>query len=110
VITVAVKPNPETAKTSLRMAAIYCLAIWAVIWLLFLLMRVSSFDIRIIPGIGPVMLIALVVVLMAPVVAMGVAGASVLRQPRLPLNWLIFGCAVAALLCQVFLFTITRWL
>jgi hypothetical protein len=106
----ALSNNPEMAKTSLRMAAIYCLAIWAAIWLLFLLMRLSSFDIRIIPGIGPVMLIALVVVLMAPVVAMGVAGATVLRQPRLPLNWLIFGCAIAALLCQVLLFEMTRWL
>jgi hypothetical protein len=102
--------DPEMARTSLRMAAIYCLAIWAAIWLLFLLMRLSSFDIRIIPGIGPVMLIALVVVLIAPIVAMGVAGATVLRQPRVVLNWLTFGCAIAALLCQVFLFTITTWL
>ena len=98
-----------SART-LRTASIYCLAIWAAIWLLFLAIRLSPLDIRIIPGIGPVMLIALVVALMAPIVAMGIAGAAVVRQPRVPLNWLILGCAVAALLGQVILFAITRWL
>jgi len=98
------------AKTSLRTTSIYCLAIWAAIWLLFLLMRLSSFDIRVIPGIGPVMLIALVVALVAPIVATGIAGAALVRQPRIPLNWLTFGCAIAALLGQVLLFMISRWL
>ena len=98
------------AKTSLRTAAIYCLVIWAAIWLLFLLMRLSPLDFRIIPGIGPTMLTALVVALMAPIVAMGTAGAALVRQPRVPLNWLIFGCAIAAIVGQVILFTITRWL
>jgi len=98
------------AKTSLRAASIYCLAIWAAIWLLFLLMRLSSFDIRVIPGIGPVMLSAFVVALVAPIVAMGIAGAALVRQPRIPLNWLIFGCAIAALLGQALLFMISRWL
>ena len=98
------------AETSLRTAAIYCLAIWAAIWLLFLLMRLSPIDIRIIPGIGPVMLIALVVALVAPIVAMGIAGATLVRQPRALLNWLTFGCAIAAFLGQAILFTITRWL
>jgi hypothetical protein len=100
----------EMAKTSLRTTSIYCLAIWAAIWLLFLLMRLSSFDIRVIPGIGPVMLIALVVALVAPIVATGIAGAALVRQPRIPLNWLTFGCAIAALLGQVLLFMISRWL
>ena len=40
----------------LRVAAICCLAAWAAIWLLFLSMRFSSFDIRVIPGIGPLIL------------------------------------------------------
>ena len=98
------------AKVSLRTASIYCLAIWLAIWFLFLLMRLSPLDIRIIPGIGPVMLTALVVVLMAPIVAIAVAGVALVRQPRVPLNWLILGCAIAALLGQVILFTVTRWL
>ena len=98
------------AKTSLRTAAIYCLVIWAAIWLLFLLMRLSRLDFRTIPGIGPTMLTALVVALVAPIVAMGIAGAALVRQPRVPVNWLIFGCAIAALVGQVILFTITRWL
>jgi hypothetical protein len=42
--------------------------------------------------------------------ATGLAAAALFRQPRTPLNLLIFGCAVAALLGQVFLFLITRWL
>jgi hypothetical protein len=95
---------------SLRTAAIYCLAIWAAIWLLFLSIRLSSLDIRVIPGIGPIMLTALVVALVAPIVATGIAGTALVRQPRAPLNWLVLGCAIAALLGQAILFTVTRWL
>ena len=98
------------AKASFRAASIYLLAVWAAIWLLFLLMRLSSFDIRVIPGIGPIMLIALMVALVAPIVATGIAGAALVRRPRVPVNWLILGCAVAALLGQAILFTATRWL
>ena len=98
------------AKVSLRAASISCLAIWLAIWLLFLLMRLSPLDIRNIPGIGIIMLIALVVVLVAPIVATGLAGAALVRQPRAPLNLLTFGCAVAALVGQVLLFLISRWL
>ena len=100
----------EMAKTSLRTTSIYCLAIWAAIWLLFLLIRISPIDIRVIPGIGPLMLLALIVALVAPVVATGVAGAAIVRQPRVPLNWLTFGCAIAAFLGQVHLFMSSRWL
>jgi hypothetical protein len=94
----------------LRTAAIYCLAIWAAIWLLFLAIRLSPFDIRIIPGIGPVMLIALVVALVAPIVAIGLAGTALVRRSRTPLNWIVLGCAIAALLGVGILFTVTRWL
>ena len=59
----------KMAKTSLRAASIYCLALWAAIWLVFLVIRFSTFDIRVIPGIGPIMLIALVVAMAAPIVA-----------------------------------------
>jgi hypothetical protein len=98
------------AKAWLRTASIFCLAIWMAIWLLFLLMRLSPLDIRRIPGIGIVMLIALAVVLLAPVVATGLAGAALVRQPRAPQNLVVFGCAIAALLGQVLLFLISRWL
>jgi hypothetical protein len=97
-------------KTSFRTASIYCLAIWAATWLMFVLIRVSPLDIRIIPGIGPVMLIALVVALIAPIVATGIAGAAVVRQPRALANWLILGCAITVLVGQMILFTITSWL
>jgi membrane protein DedA with SNARE-associated domain len=100
----------EMAKIALRTASIYCLAPWAAIWLLFLLMRLSPLDIRIIPGIGPAMLIALIVALMAPIVATGIAGAALVRQPRVSLNWVLLGCAITALIGQWILFTITRWL
>jgi hypothetical protein len=56
------------------------------------------------------MLTALVVVLVAPIVATGLAGAALVRSPRAPLNVLTFGCAIAALLGQVHLFLISRWL
>jgi hypothetical protein len=98
------------AKVSSRTASIVCLAIWVAIWLLFLLMRLSPLDIRNIPGIGRVMLIALMVALVAPIVAAGLAGAALVREPRAPLNLLTFGCAIAALLGQVFLFLISSWL
>jgi hypothetical protein len=98
------------AKTSLRTASIYCLALWVAIWLMFLLMRLSPLDIRGIPGIGTVTLIALAVALVAPIVATGLAGAALVRQPREPLNLLAFGCAIAALFGQVMLFLISSWL
>jgi hypothetical protein len=98
------------AKTSLRTASISCLAIWVAIWLLFLLMRFSPLDIRVIPGIGMFMLIALAAAVMAPIVATGLAGAALVRQPRAPLNLLTFGCAITALLGEVFLFGISSWL
>jgi hypothetical protein len=73
-------------------------------------MRFSPFDIRGIPGLGMVMLIALLVALVAPIVATGLAGAALVRQPQGPLNLLTFGCAIAALLGQGFLFLMTRWM
>jgi len=97
-------------KASLRTASISCLAIWAAVWLLFLLMRVSPLDIRSIPGIGMVMLVALGIALSAPIVATGLAGAALVRQPRAPLNWLTLGFAIAAFFGQGLLFLITRWL
>jgi hypothetical protein len=97
-------------NTSLRVASTCCLAIWAALWLLFLLIRFSSFDIRIIPGIGPVMLIALVVALVAPVVATVIAGTALLREPRISLNWVIFACSIVAVVGQAMLFMITKWL
>lgn len=98
------------AKSSLRTASIYCLAIWAAIWLLFMLIRFSPLDIRFIPGIGPVMLIALVCALVAPIVATGLAGMALVLQPKVRPNWFTFGCAIAVLLGQVFLFSISNWM
>jgi hypothetical protein len=98
------------AKTSLRTASIYTLALWVAIWLLFLLMRFSPFDYRGLPGIGMVTLIALAVAFVAPIVATVLAGVALVRQPRAPLNLLTFGCAIAALVGQVLLFFISRWL
>jgi hypothetical protein len=97
-------------KASLRTASIVCLAIWAAVWLLFLLMRLSPLDIRRIPGIGMITLVALGVALLAPIVATGLAGAAFVRKPRVPLNWLTLGCAIAALFGQGLLFLISRWL
>jgi hypothetical protein len=97
-------------KAPLRTASIACLAVWIAVWLLFLLMRISPLDIRGIPGIGKILLVALAVALLAPIVATGLAGAVLLRQPRVPLNWLILGFAISALFGQGFLFLMTRWM
>jgi len=97
-------------KSSLRTASIYCLGLWAAIWVLFLLMRLSPLDYRGIPGIGIIILIAFAVALVAPIVAAGLAGAALLQQPQAPRNWLAFGCSIAALVGQVSLFLISRWL
>ena len=97
-------------KASLRTASISCLAIWAAVWISFLSIRFSSFDIRAIPGIGILMLVALGVALLAPIAATGLAGVALVRQPRVPLNWLTLGFAIAALLGQGLLFIISRWL
>ena len=97
-------------KAPLRTASIVCLVIWSAVWTLFLLMRLSPLDIRSIPGIGMIMLIAVGVALLAPIAATGLAGAAVVRQFRVPLNWLTLGCAIAALFGQGVLFLISRWL
>ena len=102
-------PVPRAKKT-LAVIAIGCLMIWAVVWVLFMAIRFSSFDIRMIPGIGPVMLLLLLTVFAAPFVAIGVAGAALIRQPGIPLNWLALGGAIAALVGQSALFAVTKWL
>jgi hypothetical protein len=98
------------AKTALRTASIVCLVIWAAIWLLFILMRLSSLDIGRIPDAGKVVFIALAAALLAPIAATGLAGAALVLHPRMPRDRLVLGWAVAAFFGQVFLFLVTRWL
>jgi hypothetical protein len=98
------------AKISLKSASIYCLAIWAAVWCLFMLIRFSGFDIRVIPGIGPILLVALVVSIVGPLVAICIAVVSVIRRPSGTLNWLILGCAVAACIAVGLIFSETKWL
>lgn len=97
------------ARNSLRTASVACLVIWAAIWILFLTIRVSHVDIRVIPGIGFVMLTALVIAFLTPIVAIVLAGAALYRQPGAP-NLLTLGCAIAALFGQALLFLMSRWL
>jgi hypothetical protein len=97
-------------KTSLRSASIACLVIWAAIWLVFLLLRLSPIDIRNIPGAGRVLLIALAIALLAPIVAIGFAAAALARHPCVPRDRLVLGWGVAALFGQGLLFLVTRWL
>jgi hypothetical protein len=98
------------ARARLRTASILCLAIWAAIWLLFFVLRLSPLDIRVIPGIGLIMLGAFALAVAVPLLAIVLAAAAVFRQPEIRLNWLILGCAIAALLGQVFLLLVFRWL
>lgn len=73
-------------------------------------MRLSPVDFRSIPGIGVVMLTALAIALVAPIGASALAGAALIRQPRVPLNWITLGCAIAAVVGQGLLFLISKWL
>src|SRR5690348_12214427 len=97
-------------KDWLRTVSFSCVAIWIAIWLLFLSIRFSTFDIRIIPGAGIVMLLALATSFLAPIVATVLAIAALIRRPGAPLSWLSFGCAVAAFFSQTFVFLSSRWL
>jgi hypothetical protein len=75
-----------------------------------MLIRFSGLDIRVIPGIGPIMLVALGVAVVGPIVAIGIAGFALILRPHATLNWLILGCAVAACLAVGFIFSATKWL
>jgi hypothetical protein len=98
------------AKSPLRTAAMYCLALWVAIWLLFLLMRFSPIDIREIPGAGKIALTALGIVFVAPILATLLAAAALIRKPRTQLSWLTLGFAISIVFGQVGIFLITRWL
>ncbi len=98
------------ARTPLRSAALSCLAVWAAVWLLFLLLRFSSLDVRYIPGAGRILLGALVISFLAPIVAAGLAAAALVRQPRVLVNLLALACAAAALVVQALVFASSRWL
>ena len=93
-----------------RSLSIACIAIWAAIWLFFLLVRSSTFDIRQIPGIGPVMLLLLVVAVLAPLAATVLGLIAVAQRPKAWLNWLTLGFAIAILSGQAVLFTVSRWM
>jgi hypothetical protein len=98
------------ANKSLKTVSIYCLCVWVAVWLMFMLIRFSGFDIRVIPGIGPIMLVALLVAVISPVLALGIASVSLIRRPRAVLGWVILGFAVAACFAVGFIFTATKWL
>jgi hypothetical protein len=98
------------AKVSLRNASILCLAAWATIWVLFLSIRFSSVDIRVIPGIGGFMLAALATTFVAPILSACLAAAALVRQPRSLAIWVTLGSAIVALLGQWFAFLVTSWL
>jgi hypothetical protein len=98
------------SRISLRAASLYCVAIWSAVWLLFLSLRFSSLDVRYIPGSGGILLSALIVSVLAPIVAVGLAAAALVRGVRVPANWLTLGLAGAALCCQALLFLSSRWL
>jgi hypothetical protein len=98
------------ARRSLRSASVICIAIWGAIWLLFFLVRHSTFDVSRHPSLGSVALVMLVTVAITPIAATGLAVAAVVRRPTGLLNWITLGCAIAALSGQIYLFSSSRWL
>jgi hypothetical protein len=97
-------------RPSLRTASILCLALWAAVWLLFLVMRLGPFDVRTMPDFGPALLVALGVAIVTPIVATVLAGVALVRQPRVPLNWITLGCAIVVFVGQTALFVMSAWL
>lgn len=68
-------------------------------------------DIRcLVSGRRQFVLVALAVVLFAPIAATEFAAVALIRQPRMPADWITLACAIAALFGQAFLFLILRWL
>jgi hypothetical protein len=102
--------NKAASWASWRAVSLACLAIWAGIWILFLGLRVSPLDIRVIPGMAQILLLCLVVSFLAPVIASGLAVVALIRQPRAGLNWLVLGGAVAVVTAQCLVFLVSRWL
>jgi hypothetical protein len=100
--------NP--GRSSLRTAAIVCLGVWGAIWVLFLGLRFLPFDVRTIPGAGRIALALLGTALMAPVVASLLGLAALFRGYRGVLSWFILGCALAAVLAELLVFLMTRWM
>jgi hypothetical protein len=98
------------AKTLLRTAAFAALVLWALIWVLFMGVRFSSLDVAALPVFHVLLPLALVCVLLAPVMAVGLAAAALIWKPRLLKDWIALGCAVAAVFGQTFLFLVSRWL
>lgn len=98
------------ARNWLRSAALICIALWVAIWLVFIGVRLSSFDVSQHPSLGRLALILLLTVLMAPLLAIGFGIAAVLQRPAVLSNWITLACAGAALVLQTLLFLVTRWM
>ncbi|HEX4377760.1 MAG TPA: hypothetical protein VHZ99_11480 [Steroidobacteraceae bacterium] len=98
------------ASSKLTIASIVCLAIWVAVWVLFLFIRFSGVDIRLIPGIGIFMLSTLVVSFLAPVAATGLAVIALIRQPSVLLNWFCLLGGVTVMFGQALVFVSSRWL
>lgn len=103
-------PAVRETKWTLRSGAIACLAVWLAIWVFFMLVRFSHFDIRQIPGIGPVMLLLLAAASATPLAGSILALLAVIQRPSVPLNWITLVCGVAALVGQAILFAASKWM
>jgi hypothetical protein len=97
-------------RAPLRSGALVCLGLWALIWLMYMAMRFSPFDIHAIPGVGFLLLGSLAVAFLAPVAASAFAAVALLKQPRAPFSWLVLGAAVAVLVGQPMLFMASQML
>jgi hypothetical protein len=98
------------SRSWLQSAAVVCISLWGAIWLLFIGVRFSSFDVSQHRSLGPVLLVLLLTVLVAPLAAIGFAIAAVVQRPAVLSNWITLGCAGAAFAGQALLFLITRWM
>lgn len=98
------------AKSPLRKAAIACIAVWVVIWVVFMLIRFSHVDVRVMPGVGPVLLMLLAAAGILPLAAAVLAVIAAIQQPKEPLSWMTLGGAIAVLCGQAVMFMANRWM
>lgn len=96
--------------TRLRRASLVCLAVWLVIWVLWMVMRFLPVDGRGIPGIGPFLLASLVGIFVAPLLSAGLAVICLIRRDRRPADWVVLAVSLAIIPGEMMVFQATAWL
>lgn len=99
-----------TTRWSLRKIAAACIAVWIVIWIIFMAIRFSTLDVRLIPGAGGMLLLMLTAAAALPLVATLLSVMATIQKPAAPMNWVTLGCSIGIMVGQVVMFTASKWM